>query len=371
MTIDEAWLNLTGGTGAANRLEKQLVADLAIALRIDKARIQVTSVRPEGGGVRASAELLILPGADDEPAAIEVAEALSMQAGTPNSMLHAMNSTRRAGDVRFREVQPAVLRGLKGGQSGPYQALLRGGVMVDDRGVRPTLSAVHGVASMQLKQNASGHGESGGYGAHASVNEALQVQQRDRHAMQMVEAARRHQEGFWVDVDSGIYQPVQTNKAYGTFQPQKQKKMPVWVWTTIVFGGTLFLALACWLVYFKFFLAPGDPDKSPAAAPAAVTGNTQAPVAAGPPSAPPHGNWADSAARAAVTAATTAQAAAHNVLNVFGKRPASANAIGEAPESTPATPDTAAAAAVPAPEADAAQTADASADTPEEPTPDA
>jgi len=230
MTIDESWLNLTGGTGAANGLQKQLVSDLAIALRIDKSRIQVTSVRPEGGGVRALAELLILPGAEDEPAAVEVAGALSMQAGTPKSMLHAMNSTRRAGAVRFREVQPAVLRGMQGG---PYQALLRGGVVVDDRGVRPTLSAVHGVTSMQLKQNVVGLRDRGseGYQGYTGVNDehlvesARHHQERDQHAMQMVEAARRHQEGFWVDVHRGVYQQVQTNKAYGTFQQPKQKKV--------------------------------------------------------------------------------------------------------------------------------------------------
>ena len=84
MAIDESWQNLTGGTGSANRLAKQLVADLAIALRIDKARIQVTGVRPDGAGVRA--ELLLMPGGDSEPSAVEVAEALSLQAGTPKSM---------------------------------------------------------------------------------------------------------------------------------------------------------------------------------------------------------------------------------------------------------------------------------------------
>ena len=42
--------------------------------------------------------------------------------------------------------------------------------------------------------------------------------------MNMVEAARRHQEGFWVDVDRGAYQAVQTNK-YGTFYPTRGKKV--------------------------------------------------------------------------------------------------------------------------------------------------
>lgn len=216
MAIDESWQNLTGGTGSANRLAKQLVADLAIALRIDKARIQVTGVRPDGAGVRA--ELLLMPGGDSEPSAVEVAEALSLQAGTPKSMLHAMNSTRRAADVRFREVQPAVLKGMQKGHSGPYEALLRGGVVVDDRGVRPMLSAVHGLAPTEVKRN-SLHSEQ-----HA-VKDGLQTHQRDLDAMHMVEAARRQQEGFWVDVDRGVYQPVQTNAKYGTFQAARQKKV--------------------------------------------------------------------------------------------------------------------------------------------------
>lgn len=221
ITIDESWHHLTGGTGIANRLSKQLIADLAIALRIDKSRIQVTSVRPDAAGARVVAEIILLPGADNEPAAVEVAEALSLQAGTPKSMLHAMTSTRRAGDVRFREVQPAVFKALRGGQQGPYQALLRGGVVVDDRGVRPQLSAVHGINSTQLKGQAAGQQERGGY----NVRDALDAQQRQSQAMQMVEAARRHQEGFWVDVDRGVYQPVQTSKAYGTFHSPRAKKV--------------------------------------------------------------------------------------------------------------------------------------------------
>ena len=219
MTIDESWHNLTGGTGNAGRLEKQLVADLAIALRIDKARIQVTNLRAAGGGV--NAEFLLMPGTESEPSAIEVAEAISLQAGTPKSMLHAMNSTRHAGTVRFREIQPAVMKGMQGGESGPYQALLRGGVVVDDRGVRPMLSAVHGMTSTQVRNSAAS--QSGQ--EHASVRDSLQAQQRDIDAMHMVHVARRHQEGFWVDVDHGVYQPVQTNKAYGTFQSPRQKKV--------------------------------------------------------------------------------------------------------------------------------------------------
>jgi hypothetical protein len=218
MTIEESWHALTAGTGIANRLEKQLVADLSIALRIDKARIHVTNVRAaDSGGSRVIAELQFLPASDSEPTALEIAEALSLQAGTPKSMLHAMNSTRHASDVRFREVQPAVVKGLQGGQSGPYEALLRGGVVVDDRGVRPTLSAVHGVASSQLK---AGERSAGGHRDTTSI----QAQQRDAHALSMVEAARRQQEGFWVDVDRGVYQPVQTNK-YGTFHSARGKKV--------------------------------------------------------------------------------------------------------------------------------------------------
>ncbi len=219
MTIDESWQNLTGGTGSANRLAKQLVADLAIALRIDKSRIQVTNVRQDGTGVRA--ELLLMPGGDHGPSAVEAAEALSLQAGSPKSMLHALNSTRRATDVRFREVQPAVLKGMHKGQSGPYEALLRGGVVVDDRGVRPMLSAVHGMAPTDVKRDSLKR-----QSLH-SAEDAFRTHQRDLDAMHKVDAARLQQEGFWVDVDRGVYQPVQTNaaSAYGTFYTPRQKKV--------------------------------------------------------------------------------------------------------------------------------------------------
>jgi hypothetical protein len=221
MTLDESWQNLTGGTGSANRLAKQLVADLAIALRIDKARIHVTNVRQDGAGVRA--ELLLMPGGDHEPSAVEAAEALSLQAGSPKSMLHAMNSTRRATDVRFREVQPAVLKGMHKGQSGPYEALLRGGVVVDDRGVRPMLSAVHGMAPTDVKRDSLKRQSA----LPLHSGEDLRTHQRDLDAMHKVDAARRQQEGFWVDVDRGVYLPVQTNAApaYGTFYTPRQKKV--------------------------------------------------------------------------------------------------------------------------------------------------
>ena len=222
MTIDESWQKLTGGTGSANRLAKQLAADLAIALRIDKSRIQVTNVRQDGTGVRA--ELLLMPGGDHEPSAVEAAEALSLQAGSQKSMLHAMNSTRLASDVRFREVQPAVLKGMHKGQSGPYEALLRGGVVVDDRGVRPMLSAVHGMAPTDVKRDSLRRQSVLPLG---SGEDALRTHERDLDAMHKVDAARRQQEGFWVDVDRGVYQPVQTNaaSAYGTFYTPRQKKV--------------------------------------------------------------------------------------------------------------------------------------------------
>jgi hypothetical protein len=222
MTIDESWQKLTGGTGSANRLAKQLAADLAIALRIDKSRIQVTNVRQDGTGVRA--ELLLMPGGDHEPSAVEAAEALSLQAGSQKSMLHAMNSTRLASDVRFREVQPAVLKGMHKGQSGPYEALLRGGVVVDDRGVRPMLSAVHGMAPTDVKRDSLRRQSVLRLG---SGEDALRTHERDLDAMHKVDAARRQQEGFWVDVDRGVYQPVQTNaaSAYGTFYTPRQKKV--------------------------------------------------------------------------------------------------------------------------------------------------
>ena len=218
MTIDESWKQLTRGTGNPSGLEKQLVSDLAIALRVPKSRFQITGVKPSGMGSRAVAELVILPGSEGEPQAVEVAEALSLQAGTPQSMLASMTSTKRASNVRFREVQPAVAKAMQGGESGPYQALLRGGVVLDDRGIRPALSAYQSMAPTQLMQSSPKQGVSGGAGG-------LGAHQRDLETIRMVESARRRQEGFWVDVDRGLYQPVQSVHKYGTFRAPGRNKV--------------------------------------------------------------------------------------------------------------------------------------------------
>ena len=106
-------------------------------------------------------------------------------------------------------------------------------------------------------------------------------------------------------------------------------QMPVWVLSTLVFGGVLLLALVCWLLYFKFFLASDDAGLEPgtsAAAPSVGEQEAVAPVASTegaaslPDSAKPHGNFADAAARAAVAAAAKAQAAAHRFFDMFGGR---------------------------------------------------
>jgi len=158
--------------------------------------------------------------------------------------------------------------------------------------------------------------------------------------------------------------------------------MPVCLWTTLVFGGTLLLALAGWLIYFRFFLAPDSLGHGPSPAPAA-SADMRSPAAAAhadatrsvaaasgaEPSPDPqhaHRNWADTAARDAVAAAARAQSA---TLNMFGMKPPAANAVDvpvvsaapEAPE-TPAAPETPV-----VPETPSTTTAD----TPAEATPDA
>ena len=96
--------------------------------------------------------------------------------------------------------------------------------MVDDRGVRPMLSAVHGMAPTDVKRYSLRRQSVLRLG---SGEDALRTHERDLDAMHKVDAARRQQEGFWVDVDRGVYQPVQTNaaSAYGTFYTPRQKKV--------------------------------------------------------------------------------------------------------------------------------------------------
>ena len=131
-------------------------------------------------------------------------------------------------------------------------------------------------------------------------------------------------------------------------------QMPVWAWTALVFGGTLFAGLVCWLIYLKFFFpwpyAPASPA-APAAAPAAPT--PAAPTPSANPQTPEgnqaHGTFVDTAARGAIAAAARARAAAHNFLNSFypkrtGSPPAAAASTSPAPPiaaPSPATPEAA------------------------------
>jgi hypothetical protein len=82
---------------------------------------------------------------------------------------------------------------------------------------------MHGVTSADIKQKEST----------CLTSESMQAQMSKSRAMQMVEVARLHQEGFWVDVESGIHQPAQSSMptsraataAYGTFHAPNQKKV--------------------------------------------------------------------------------------------------------------------------------------------------
>ena len=120
--------------------------------------------------------------------------------------------------------------------------------------------------------------------------------------------------------------------------------MPAWAWTALVLGGTLIAALVCWLIYFKFFLAPDEGaggNTAPAAAPAS---DSDAQV---PGSAEPRGSFADAAAHAAIVAASKAQAAAHSFLDSFSQRsppaaapsPPSSDAAAASSPADPGAPD--------------------------------
>ena len=88
----------------------------------------------------------------------------------------------------------------------------------------------------------------------------------------------------------------------------KHAQMPIWIWTLLIFGGTLMTALMYWLAYLKFYLAPKTPGTA-SAFPAEPTAGHAAPVAA-----EGRGSEADTFARAAMAAAAHATAAAHHLL---------------------------------------------------------
>ena len=99
--------------------------------------------------------------------------------------------------------------------------------------------------------------------------------------------------------------------------------MPVWVWTTLVFGGTLMVALTGWLLYFKFHNEEGGVSLP-------LTRSPTTPEVSAQP-APGHPGFADAAARGAVAAAAQAQVAAHKSLNMIGKKRAQARNMSGSP----------------------------------------
>jgi len=103
--------------------------------------------------------------------------------------------------------------------------------------------------------------------------------------------------------------------------------MPVWVWSTLVFGGTLMVALFCWLLYFKFY---SDVKGFVTRGPLPPAPSPPAPEASAQP-APGHPGFADAAARGAIAAAARAQAAAHNSLEMFGKKRALPRNVSHSP----------------------------------------
>ena len=91
-------------------------------------------------------------------------------------------------------------------------------------------------------------------------------------------------------------------------------QMPVWVWTALVFGGTLMVALTCWLIYFKFYAAGAASSPLPRPPPAPLS--PPAAQQASPPAGEAEGSTS-AAAKAAIIAAADAQAAADKSLNLI------------------------------------------------------
>jgi len=204
--IAESWDHLTAGKGDKSMIEKQVVADLAVSLRTDKSRLRVADVRPSKDKKGVEVSILIMPSVEeDEHDAVQIGERLQQESQAPNSILRSMNSTRRLVRVSTREIKAA---GSAGAESiaGGYPSLLRSGVVMDDRSVRPSLSAVHGQVPTELRV---------GNDKYAS-KEYLDWQQREREEVQQIQQARTAQDGFWVDVEAGNQQ--EKRQTYGTFR---------------------------------------------------------------------------------------------------------------------------------------------------------
>jgi hypothetical protein len=201
LVIDERWSTVEQMQGGVAGFGKQLLSDLSAALGVRKDRLQLTSLSPEEQGRRAAAQLLVFPSREGSPpSALEVAAAACAQASDRGSALRSMPSTRRTAVANFREVRPdsaggaLTPRGLAGRSLGSL-------ALVDSR---PHLSA---------------------------------VRQPSRSA------ARKGQDGFWVDVEAGAGGPVRAG-AYGTFGGDAGgSRVPRWVWAVVALVAVMFAVL--------------------------------------------------------------------------------------------------------------------------------
>lgn len=139
-------MDMSVGRGKKGFLQ-QIAADLAVALKVDKTRLEVVDCVPSSDLDRTVVEVRVLPEKDGRPpSAMDICEKLRAEVQTRGSFLKSMTSTRRAVDVKFREMQPQRGLGLEvpvPGMDQQYEfSLIRGGIVLDDRGARPAMSAV-------------------------------------------------------------------------------------------------------------------------------------------------------------------------------------------------------------------------------------
>lgn len=248
MVLDEEWGNVQGGEGGVgpssrarrSYFEEKLVQDLACCLRISPNRLRIVDIRP-GPSWHRAAELmvgmLVVPPPAEEhhwelPSCWAVAEEMKRQAGDAASRMRSGGTGVRVlrGEIdKHRRLELSEMARTRAGPPvDPLKfSLLKGGLSGDvGGGHRALLASEHSKEAPQ-------------------------------HALYMVDqvlpAAQRNEEGFWVDPSASKRTPELPRTLYGTWPEDQRTEAPRLrrQWRIMGAGAAIMLILVLWVLYLR------------------------------------------------------------------------------------------------------------------------
>jgi len=257
---------VSAGTGQGRfQFERQILADLAIALNVSKKRFIVERIEPKEGWEKHTIfDLLIVP--DEDPTATPTCGQLAalIVEEVNQGSLRSMPSMRKSLRAELRKEHDDMRQtstGLKDSDGDLKFSLLRGGIFVDSKHIS-VMSAVH-------------RGEDVSSGSHGALETetgmepeglrlALALQEKEMSAARRQREERRAREGFWVDVEAGKPPPaVEADNfpgQYGTFSGHASQSSGngAFLYWVMAIGGGIMLLLMVHVLYLHFHQASSE-----------------------------------------------------------------------------------------------------------------